>query len=228
MPDSGRNLVRHAVRRQLAVRPHTVADLHAGIRAALRVRPGRRPPPLKALKRPSRIIVLSLYEEDPGPTRLNVGSEAEPRYVPRSEALRDYYARWLVKELGADQARLGALADACRSELAATGQVRHWARLAVRRLRERGPLTARLRCAVQLADSAAREEVRLVHRCSVELCERAGEIVRGSGAASDPAARRRLLAGLEHQLTVETIGFLPSVAESSAEELVQRLRQMEE
>jgi len=49
VPDTGRNLVRHAVRRQLGVRPHTVADLHAGIRAALRVRPGRTPPPREAL-----------------------------------------------------------------------------------------------------------------------------------------------------------------------------------
>jgi hypothetical protein len=49
VPDTGRNVVRFALHRQLALRPHTVADLHAGICAALRVRPGRRPPPLEAL-----------------------------------------------------------------------------------------------------------------------------------------------------------------------------------
>jgi hypothetical protein len=45
----------------------------------------------------------TLYEEGPGPAQLNVGSTTEPRYVPRQEALRDYYARWLVKELRADR-----------------------------------------------------------------------------------------------------------------------------
>jgi hypothetical protein len=48
VPDVGHNVVHYALQRQLAVRPHTVEDLHAGIRAALRVRPGLAPPPLDA------------------------------------------------------------------------------------------------------------------------------------------------------------------------------------
>jgi len=48
VPDTGRNVVRLAVRRQLAVRAHTVADLHAGICAALRTRPGVAPPTVQA------------------------------------------------------------------------------------------------------------------------------------------------------------------------------------
>jgi len=50
VPDVGHNVVRYAVQRQLAVRPHTVQDLHAGLRAALRVRLGLAPPPVEALR----------------------------------------------------------------------------------------------------------------------------------------------------------------------------------
>jgi hypothetical protein len=49
VPDTGRNVVRFALHRQLAVRTHTVTDLHAGICAAMRIRPGQRPPSVEAL-----------------------------------------------------------------------------------------------------------------------------------------------------------------------------------
>ncbi|MFJ9371578.1 hypothetical protein ACIRRA_45340 [Nocardia sp. NPDC101769] len=47
-----------------------------------------------------------LYEEDPGPAELNIGSELEPRMVPRSHAWRDYYAHHLITQISADIARL--------------------------------------------------------------------------------------------------------------------------
>jgi hypothetical protein len=74
VPDTGRNLIHHAVRRQLAVRPHTVADLHAGIRAALRVRPGRPPPPLEALD--AYLHDQPHYRINRGTVRATTGTDA--------------------------------------------------------------------------------------------------------------------------------------------------------
>jgi len=52
----------------------------------------------------------SLYEEDPGPAELNIGSSLEPHWVSRAEAFRDLYAHLLLEQLGADPARIAALA----------------------------------------------------------------------------------------------------------------------
>lgn len=52
----------------------------------------------------------SLYEEDPGPAELNIGSSLEPHLVSRVEAFRDLYAHLLLEQLGADPARIAALA----------------------------------------------------------------------------------------------------------------------
>jgi hypothetical protein len=52
----------------------------------------------------------SLYEDDPGPAELNIGSTIEPHWVSRIEAFRDLYAHLLIEHLGADPARTAALA----------------------------------------------------------------------------------------------------------------------
>lgn len=51
----------------------------------------------------------SLYEEDPGPSELNIGSSLEPRLVTRAEAFRDLYAHLLLEDLGADHERITTL-----------------------------------------------------------------------------------------------------------------------
>lgn len=56
-------------------------------------------------------INCSLYEEDPGPAQLNIGSRTEPLMVSRREAFRDFYAHVLLEDLGADRRRIAALAD---------------------------------------------------------------------------------------------------------------------
>jgi len=49
-PDRGRNVVSHGVRRMLAVGPHPVTELRAGVQAAMYGRPGQaRPPSVEAL-----------------------------------------------------------------------------------------------------------------------------------------------------------------------------------
>ncbi|UGT97760.1 hypothetical protein LTQ55_03750 [Mycobacterium intracellulare] len=52
----------------------------------------------------------SLYEDDDGPAQLNISSHLEPHVVSRVEAFRDLYSRLLLEELGADAARIAALA----------------------------------------------------------------------------------------------------------------------
>ena len=55
-----------------------------------------------------------LYEEDPGPALLNIGSAEEPKTVPRSEAWRELYSRLLIESVDADEARLAAALSDCR------------------------------------------------------------------------------------------------------------------
>jgi len=169
-----------------------------------------------------------LYEEDPGPPEVNVGSDTEKRLVSRTDAWRDYYARQLLLGLDAQRSRLEALTDQCRSGLAATKKRRHWFRLIIARLREPGSLSGRLRFAAELLDKHEREQMREVHRCAVDLCDRAAQVLEESGAVDDESVRRRLVAGLEHQMTVETLGIIPGFSKFSAERLNERLREFEE
>jgi hypothetical protein len=53
----------------------------------------------------------SLYEEDSGPSELNIGSNLEPHLVSRAEAFRDLYAHVLLEQLDADRGRIAALAS---------------------------------------------------------------------------------------------------------------------
>lgn len=50
-----------------------------------------------------------LYEQDPGPEQLNVGSHYKPSWVSRQDAFRDLYAHLLVEVLGADAVRIAAV-----------------------------------------------------------------------------------------------------------------------
>ncbi len=40
-----------------------------------------------------------LYEGDPGPVNINIGSETEPKMVSRSEGWRELYGRLLVERV---------------------------------------------------------------------------------------------------------------------------------
>lgn len=52
----------------------------------------------------------SLYEEDPGPAELNIGSAVESHMVSRVDAFRDLYARLLLEQLGGEPERITELA----------------------------------------------------------------------------------------------------------------------
>jgi hypothetical protein len=58
-----------------------------------------------------------LYEADPGPAMLNVGTADEPRMVPRSEAWQHAYAQRVLLACDGDDARLLAAARQCRDEI---------------------------------------------------------------------------------------------------------------
>lgn len=51
-------------------------------------------------------INCRLYEQDPGPAELNIGSELEPHMISRGEAFRDFYARVLLQDVRGDPQRL--------------------------------------------------------------------------------------------------------------------------
>lgn len=53
----------------------------------------------------------SIYEHDPGPAELNIGSAVEPHMVSRTEAFRDLYAHLLLEGLQADPERIDRLKD---------------------------------------------------------------------------------------------------------------------
>ena len=136
-----------------------------------------------------------LYEADPQPALQNVGTRAEPLMVTAVEAWRDYYARWTLQQLDADDVRITS--------------VRQWA------VAERSSSTPR----GQQDHRFGQQD----WDCAIDLCDRALVMIRAAGSDTDDFARRRLLAGIKSALTTETLGFAPGVAEDAAEGLMEDL-----
>lgn len=93
-------------------------------------------------------------------------------------------------------------------------------------------LTAAARqCRAEIADSQAglwEERIGELSRAA-DLCDQAAKMVEDAGAVSDDKARRRLLAGCDHETTMIVLGSaIPAVAESSAEELCRVLEEIDE
>ena len=92
-------------------------------------------------------------------------------------------------------------------------------------------MAAARQCRAEVADPQARlwEEriAELSH--AADLCEQAAKMVEDAGAVSDDKARRRLLAGCDHQAMMITVGSaIPAVAESSTEGLCRALEEIDE
>jgi hypothetical protein len=137
-------------------------------------------------------------ENDPGPAELNVGTVSEPRMVPRAEAWQHAYALDVLVELDADHARLTATASNCRQEAA-----------------RKHPRKIRNWMRQDLSRAA-------------DLCEQAARMVEDAGAVGDDKARRRLLAGCQHESIMNSLGnAIPSIAESSAEDYQRTLREID-
>jgi hypothetical protein len=133
-----------------------------------------------------------LHEADNGPAELNVGSEQEPRLVPRSEAWQHAYAMHLLVSCDGDHARLTATAERCREDLAAESAKR----------------------------PGGSEHGRALSR-AVDLCNQAAQMVEGAGAVDDDKARRRLVASCRHEGHVIAFSGIPGMAEDSAAELAE-------
>lgn len=161
-----------------------------------------------------------LYEEDPGPSSINIGSRTEPKMVGSSQAWRELYARLLTEQVQADVARIDAASADCRNELAATHRPEHWQQIFEARQREGDPTAG------EVLTERGQREIREVWECAIDLCERAANMVRTAGAADSNADRQRLLAGLKHQNTVDVLGFIPGIAEDSADDLIHRLEEL--
>lgn len=139
-----------------------------------------------------------LYENDPGPAELNTGTADEPRMVPRAQAWQHAYALHVLVQCEADHARLTAAGRQCRASMA---DAVAW-----------------------LGAQRASEWSR-----AANLCDQAARMAADAGAIGDDKARRRLLAGCQHQTMIIALGsVIPAVAESSAEDLQQALREIDE
>ncbi len=144
-----------------------------------------------------------LYEEDPGPAELNIGSQLEPRMVPRSHAWRDYYAHHLITQVSADIALLRLCSE--------------WAH----RQHDRDDLPDDM-------TASQREEAKQFWRCAIDIADMALEIVEGAGAATDENARQRLIASSEHLQMSVAFAALPTVVARSAADLVDELDRIDQ
>jgi hypothetical protein len=63
---------------------------------------------------------------------------------------------------------------------------------------------------------------------AADLCDQAINMIEGAGADHDHKGRRRLVAACRHETAVISRGAIQGVAEASAAELIERLRQIDE
>ncbi|WP_063043723.1 hypothetical protein [Nocardia pseudovaccinii] len=141
-----------------------------------------------------------LYEADPGPSELNIGSQLEPRMVSRAQAWRDFYAQHLTLVVGANSQLLQHCLDFARQEY---DRPRH-----------------------NLAPDTVREALEF-WACAIEIAQMAIDLVTGSGAADNDNDRQRLLASVEHQQTSTAFRVLPDIVERSATDLAEKLDQID-
>jgi hypothetical protein len=159
-----------------------------------------------------------LYEEDPGPAQLNVGSTTEPVWVDRSQAWQDAYTHCLLEAVDADLARTRAAAEYYRAKLTVAGTIRHT--IGVSRARRPGGL----RQALGAWSPRQLHEIRQVQQRALDLCEQAARIVIDAGADADDITRRRLLAGTRHATTMLALGtVIPQIAQDSTDRLTDEL-----
>lgn len=156
-------------------------------------------------------INMHLFDNDPGPREVNVGTLDEPRIVDRHKHLLSVYARQLLQDVDADPARLDAVIEESRRK------ARH-----VRTLRG-GWEIMQARRSSRLASNPwqaltpwERRAMSMTHKNGAEIAEAARQLVIEAGADTDDKARRSLLASIRHTLTEDVLGIAVS-AETRAD-----------
>jgi hypothetical protein len=158
-----------------------------------------------------------LYEDDPGPAQVNIGSDHEPHLVTRTEACRSVYAQFLLIDLAADHTRARAAADHCRREYRATATLAFWISVVQARFTAQHGVRAHLSEIAKALSPREMYLLRLVHQVSVELCDRAVHLIEDAGAATDDTARRRLVAGARQTRTLLAFGGIEGMAREAYE-----------
>ncbi|MFI2473454.1 hypothetical protein [Nocardia xishanensis] len=142
-----------------------------------------------------------LFEADPGPQQLNIGTELEPRWVSREYAWRDFYAHDLIIAVNADLALLKQCLDFAHQE-------RH---------RTTSPqLTV-----------AEQREAHEFWDCAIDIAKIAIDIIDHGGAADDEHARQRLLAGAHHLRTTTAFRAIPQIVEQAGTDLAKALDEID-
>lgn len=129
------------------------------------------------------------------------GSRWEAVTLAAGDLWRDGHARGLILDLDADPGRLAAALDVSRRMRTALSRPRYWPQIAAGYLHH--PLRSPATPTPHLPRYA-------VWSLAVDLCQRATHITHQAGADTNPGDRQRLLAGLDHHLTVTRYGGLIS------------------
>lgn len=130
----------------------------------------------------SAALNFQVYDADPGPRIVDVGTPDEPRFADRTEYLREIYTTLLILHCEADVARLRTTARSCRHAYLT-----------------RGP--------AQRAGDLEEHRHREAHHIGAELAESAAQLVHAAGADHDPAIRERYLARLSAQHGRDVFGM---------------------
>lgn len=178
---------------------------------------------------------LSLYDEDPGPRMTEVAGRGESRMVDRRVALIDLYARQLLVKLGADIARLDAVAAEARRAEQHTRTLQWSRETAQNRDRTLPPAFTPLRRLRRVwkvwsaYTPGDRREMAQVWEIAAELADTARQRIVDAGAEHDSKGRDRLLASTNHTLTAEILGVLlpPEVHQQRAAELAETLDEID-
>ncbi|MEV4539288.1 hypothetical protein AB0J82_36495 [Asanoa sp. NPDC049518] len=162
-----------------------------------------------------------LWESDPDPALINIGSEREPFMVSRVEAFRTSYARAVLERLDADPQRLAAAEQYCLAELDRIETREYWIEVRDRRAAAGDPH------ADDALSHGERTKWTELWECARDLCHSASTHL-GDAQILDERSRQKFLAALRHQNTLDVLGDVAGVAGASGRRLTQRLADLDD
>lgn len=173
-------------------------------------------------------INLRLYDSDPGPRQVDVGSDLEARVVDRREALIDLYARTLLEELDADTPRLEAVEAESRRRASKGSTFIASVVLVMRRLKS--PRKANLwRSSLEVFTKRDRQKRCDAWLTAAAIASEARRMVVEAGAEDNEKNRTKLLAATQFSLSRDVLGdLIPlKVRKREAQDLIERLNEVD-